>query len=713
MTDKMPQLFSGRYAYNGGADEAARANPAGAEANKPSFTLSVDVDGFDALNVVSGTIVAKLSDAIEVPVHFITKVTPGANPAAGAASYEGGGLSFNWPGTANLMAGFEVVLTPAAPQPTMEVTFFDATKATRHGPFVTSRMSQYFRSVVVDVDHENNALPINVYDTHAHPDRPPDLAKEELTLETAYAKAGIQITRSPLSGRLVPTTDALHFWTEPELRDSMVNFWKARNVPDWKMWIFLARKGPSEDFGGLMFDDQVLEPGNLNRQGTAVFTQSEHFYNVKGAYAKASPPADKAVLRELMYNLIHESGHAFNLAHSHQKDQGAEWDAPGWLPVADRPQSRSWMNYPDRASRLEGAAPLNTTPFYKTFLFRFDEPELLFLRHAPESYVEMGGNLWYREHGRVADDETPDPRLELVLRNLKPALDLGEPVLLELRLKVRPGAGQVLVHESLDPSDHYVEVAITGPDGRRKPFLPIETTHCVVQTRLMSSEDRGVYGLLDLTIGKLGFPFKQPGDYRIEVSYTNVDGHIVAAVMALRINQAAPAAMTYINDIFRADIGGVVYFDGTRVQGDVNERLDYIRNGLNNAIGNANPISMHLTTVRYKTYAKPFFAVMPGSADSDTANVEEYGADPERFIADVSQTLTQYTSQAMDSMGHIWFRDVVDTFTQCARDSQRRDDIERAITAQSQMLGIYSARNVVPDVVSAIDETIKELESRL
>jgi hypothetical protein len=48
----------------------------------------------------------------------------------------------------------------------------------------------------MDVDREQGAADVEPCSTHVHPDRPTDLAEESLTLESAFAKAGVRITRS-------------------------------------------------------------------------------------------------------------------------------------------------------------------------------------------------------------------------------------------------------------------------------------------------------------------------------------------------------------------------------------------------------------------------------------------------------------------------------------------------------------------------------------
>ena len=108
----------------------------------------------------------------------------------------------------------------------------------------------------------------------------------------------------------------------------MESHWSSfANRQQWKMWIFIAGLGPRDEqgndtLGGIMFDADIDEPGGVDRQGTALFTLNPHFHTPEGAYARANPPAAEAAQRELFFNLLHESGHAFNLAHSSEKRLG-------------------------------------------------------------------------------------------------------------------------------------------------------------------------------------------------------------------------------------------------------------------------------------------------------------------------------------------------------------------------------------------------------
>src|SRR6266571_6917277 len=117
-----------------------------------------------------------------------------------------------------------------------------------------------------------------------------------------------------------------------------------------------------------MFDD--IGPNQC--QGTALFTKA--FISQPPA---GDPNPDAWVRRMIFWTACHEMGHAFNLAHSWQKALGTPW-----IPLANEPEARSFMNYPYNVAAGQ-------TAFFADFEFRFSDGELLFMRHAPARFVEM------------------------------------------------------------------------------------------------------------------------------------------------------------------------------------------------------------------------------------------------------------------------------------------------------------------------------------
>ena len=671
------------------------------------FTLNIDIDGIDPLNVVSGTVASGPSTPGAASPHFIGRVSSD-QPSATGRSLTVKNFRFRWPETSNNIERLTIELSGSALVPVRaQVVFHDDAQGREFGPYILAQESMYFREVEMDIDREKNAVAVEPVSTLVHPDRPADVPAENMTLESAFAKAGIRITRSAGSGTTVETKEAgtNKRWNYSELHDSMQLHWDAfANKPQWKMWLFLAELADDDGLGGVMFDGEIDEPGGVDRQGTAIFTRCPHFHTIAGAYIKANPPAAEAVKRELFFNLIHETGHAFNLAHSFQKGAGAGWKPPSWMPMKTDNQALSWMNYPDQAT--PGGAGFNATWFYKRFRFRFDRGELLFLRHAPETYVEMGAVGWFQDHGRVARLDL-DFRLKLLVRSRKQVYEFGEPVLVELRLS-NESDQPITVHRNLDPSDGLLEMAVTNPDGERRPFLPVDHTRTIMLPQVLEPGGEALYQSVDMTMGSFGFPFKKPGAYRIEASYRNIDGGAAAAVMQVYVRPPANYdVVPIVNELFNARLGLTMYVDGTRVMGDVNDRIDWVRKGLDKELGEDNPVSAHLTTVRYKPLAQPCKIVEP-TLDSSAKNLRVLDGEPDVFVEKVAPVLIAGSETAANTMGHIWYREVVDTFTQAAIEAGEQ---AKARQAQEQMVGLFKKRKVVQSVIDNAESRLSEIKS--
>lgn len=709
--------WSGRYLYNGGAGDrpvasdrsAARPEPATIhdldgpvyvdETELPStpaalelrFTLHVDVDGIDPLQVVSATV----TEGTQPASHLIGQVT--ANDAAAS----GGGrdlmvesFSAEWPGTGERVERLEIALGGGA-TPTADVTFVTAS-GRRHGPFTAARASTFFRDVEVEVDREGGALEAEPYDTHTHPDRPRDLPRESLTLESAFAKSGIRITRAA-AGNVIDVSEAGadQRWTELELHDAMREHWDAfANRPQWKMWIFLAQLAVDDGLGGVMFDGDIDEPGGVDRQGTALFTKSPFFHTPEGAYPQANPPAAEAARRELFFNLIHETGHAFNLAHSFDKNHpvGVAWSAPPWMRLTADARALSWMNYPDQASPPQGS--LKAKFFYDRFRFRFDDNENLFLRHAPERFVQMGNAAWFTNHARVTRGSL-DPRLELVVRARKKVFELGEPVSVELRLG-NVGDGVVTVHGGLAPHDGFVQLAITDPRGRRRPFLPVMHTRSTVAATPLEPK-KALYEPVTLTVGAFGSPFKEPGPYRVEASYTNFDGSTAAGVMQIYVRPPASSDdLMAVNELFNARVGSVLYLGGSRVLDDVMDKIDHVCGKL----GEKHPAQIHLRAARSVAYEAKFKVVEP-----DARRVKVLDADP-GFVQKTLAPVLADAQKAADTLGHILFERVMRSYVSCAVADGKK---AAAKTAQKALVSVFKHRKVLRSVVQRAEARLKEL----
>ncbi|MGY1776775.1 M28 family metallopeptidase [Geodermatophilus sp. SYSU D00804] len=702
--------LSGRYAFNGGV--ADRAEPEDdtqpvltdlafdregrQQLRRPRFTLHVDVDGTDPLGVVSGTVLISAASP-GPPAHFIGRVTA-ETPGLHRHDLVVTDLVLPW--GALVVDRLEIGLLrhrPAAP-PVAEVVFVAAT-GTRFGPYRARQVSRWFREVEVEVDVEDGAVAAEPYDTHLHPDRPADLPREDLTLERAFARAGIRITRSSGSNTIdTSTAGGNGRWNYQELHDAMASHWSAyATVPQWKMWVFHAELADSDGLGGVMFDGDIDEPGGVDRQGTALFTRSPHFHTEGGAYPQANPPAAQAARRELFFDLVHETGHAFNLAHSFQKQAvlgepgSGPWPAPPWMPLVDAPRSLSWMNYPDEASPGAG---LNATWFYDRFRFRFDDGENLFLRHAPARFVQMGNEAWFHNHGR-AGRGTLDTRLQLALRLPSSAVEYGEAVFCELRLR-NVGNEPVLARTDLDPAVGTVELAVTGPSGERRPFLPFYRACARPRMEVLAPQESR-YESVNLTMGQFGFPFKEPGRYRIEACWVNRDGSTAPAVTTLTVRSPrSEEHRASAGRLFTAPVGRVLAVGGTRTIDDVDALLGEVADDL----GVQHPVSLYLRTARTVPLARPFKVL-----SADSAAVRVLDPEPDEVERGLRPVVEQFEAAA-DALGHIQYERVADVYSACAVEMGKRAD---ARTAQDNMLKLFQARRVAEPVIARVEARLHQL----
>jgi hypothetical protein len=141
------------------------------------------------------------------------------------------------------------------------------------------------------------------------------------------------------------------------------------------MWGLMAGLFEDAGVGGVMFDaaSQFGGAGKApERQGFAVFRNHPWFDSLVPGTPQNQAQAQ--AMRHFLYTWVHEAGHAFNFLHSWNKR---------------RPDSLSWMNYDWRYDSRNGA-----DTFWNRFPFRFDDDELIHLRHGNRAAVIMGGDPW-------------------------------------------------------------------------------------------------------------------------------------------------------------------------------------------------------------------------------------------------------------------------------------------------------------------------------
>jgi hypothetical protein len=394
--------------------------------------------------------------------------------------------------------------------------------------------SGYFRSVDLEQDREVGVTPFVSYNTGLLPSGG---AARTLSVIDAYKEAGIELRNTGASN--VVNTPPGASWSDAELHDAMEkNFSRWLNIPQWKVWLFHAKR---HEMGagllGIMFDQKGAQ-----RQGCAVF------YDGVGG----TTPYQQ---REQLYCAVHELGHCFNLLHSWQKSYANP-------PVPNRPTSLSWMNYPWRYPEGEAA-------FWSRFACQFDDGELVHLRHAFRNNIIMGGSPFTQGSGveKLVGFEQPvydESGLQLKLEAPR-SFAFGEPVVVELKLYTTDLRGKV-VHNELHPNFGFVQLAIQKPNGATILYEP-PIDHCVLPELVRLTADHpsiyeSAYIGYDRENGQI---FDAPGNYKVGAVYYALDGSTVFSdTVTIRVRIPLTREDEEVAELFLGeDQGMVLYLLGT------------------------------------------------------------------------------------------------------------------------------------------------------
>jgi hypothetical protein len=92
--------------------------------------------------------------------------------------------------------------------------------------------------------------------------------------------------------------------------------------------------------------------------------------------------------------------------------------------------------------------------------------------------------------------------------------------------------------------------------------------------------------------------------------------------------------------------------------------------------------------------------------EPDTNKVQLLPQDPE-FAERTLEPIVERTEPAANTLGHIKYRQAVDTYTEVALEAGKKTE---AREAQSNMLALFEKRGVIPEVIEAVKERVKQLK---
>ncbi len=365
-----------------------------------------------------------------------------------------------------------------------------------------SFVDSLFRSLVLRVDVWPGVVPREPVDNGSECGR---------QIVSALAAAGIAATIEP---GVAPDPAATP--RRMEFRD--LHAW-LRNLPptslsngDFFVSLLLGSSlagGTGKHTQGMMYETF----GERARQGVAVFLDHSAF----------GTPNETVWHREFVFSVLHEIGHALNLPHA-------------WLAEPPGPSALSWMTYPDRY-------PGGIAPFWTAFEPGcFGETELPYLRHAYHCDIAPGQShfderAWpgfVRGGGSDLTSARRSSSAGLAIAPLKPHYALGEPIFLRAEIR-NTGARWLSFVDALDPSDGWLDVVVTTPDGSRRSFVPpARLCQTPRRRRLEPGACKPFDGIL-LSFSQDGPLFEEPGLYRIEARFDGLQNGPLLAATEIRI----------------------------------------------------------------------------------------------------------------------------------------------------------------------------------
>ncbi|WP_306319290.1 MULTISPECIES: hypothetical protein [unclassified Streptomyces] len=645
--------------------------------------LRLDFEGDRALCVASGDVFTKSGDTVTYTNSFRANALRVYLSQTRVQLNQTGGVQFANPSN---RTDIQVVIPRvAAGQTAGKADLILAVPAWTEGDqWQLTWEASAFRTVDFETDTMSGTANFVDYDT-ASADTPPGYRDRRISVSSAFAEAGVEMRVAGTTNVANDSSGEDLRWSEAELHAAMVaNFSLQRDVPQWKLWTFVATKYLQDAVGGIMFDQM-----GSHRQGMAVFYKALEAYGLVGSNVE-------------LHTYVHELGHAFNMLHSWQKNLASP---PAPLGPENGYGELSWMNYPQN---YRSSAGNGSEAFWKAFPFQFSDDELRHLRHGFYRYIVPGGDNWTINAAlELSGGEafslpvTDESGLRLELGG-KQAFGYGEPVMADIKL-VRT-RGDVTVATDLSPKGERVAFAITDPSGRSRPFRPMTRIcsghHGPEATTRLTAADPAIYDTVYLGFGAEGLYFSEPGRYRIVAVYQAADGsRVVSQPRTVLVRQPVDRTDQQVGELLIGDQQGTLL----ALLGSDAPQLSAGDNALREVVERfgSHPLAVYARLARGANAGRDFQRVHSGRIEVRRPDIKE--------------SVSQLTAAIDASTGDAGLNNMTlnAAMRRLARVHAKEGDLHRADQVLGRMTRVFKDKGVPAQVQKRVQKQAEETRTRI
>lgn len=463
--------------------------------------------------------------------------------------------------------------------------------------------SPYYRVINIEVDKLEGMPWPPEYSTGDIPqgNQPTDLGQLSVSLAALFQKAGFDANvryndaaLSPDIGKLAGRPGEEDRWDEREMHEMMDrNYSRNLNEREWWLYLLIVSRfdgGPQVDDNGeielkdekpvnrgrgttgIIFDSrsgQIRDPwssfaewfeqNNPQKKNLFDFGREGAFVNSRARQGVAvfwqemldfmPQPDDWYKSRQLLRTVVHELGHALNLAHT-------------WL--VGRSDTTSFMNYPHHYPH-GGTPELRIRNYWNRFNYSFDPEELFHLRHGFYNEVIPGGKNEFMQwtSSSIFRDPTAGGTRSNLSINIAPTKDefqFTEPV--TIGLTVRNHTPDDIPLGRLSPAYGDIDFVVRKPNGTTERYQPplfkCETTPSTLGGK---SEEKHI---TSLAVDAKGFTFDAPGRYEITATTPDPSSGVTLVAKPVNVWVRYPERQDerIAREVFTSEAGLFLYMGG-------------------------------------------------------------------------------------------------------------------------------------------------------